>query len=73
MGSHSHDFHNITQNGSKMCHGSVTGVMRDTTWCGTAVEPSRVAPQCLQGLILEKYCVFIASKGGGEKGASKFG
>ncbi len=33
----------------------------------TAAEPSRVAPQCLQGLKLEKYCVFSASKGGGEK------
>ncbi len=37
----------------------------------TAVEPSRVAPQCLQGL--RKYHVFSASKGGREKGTSKFG
>ena len=28
----------------------------------TAVEPSRVAPQCLQGLILEKYCVSVLVK-----------
>src|SRR5258708_32968920 len=31
-GSHKSDFHNITQNGSKMCHRSVMGVMCDTTW-----------------------------------------
>src|SRR5258708_3304796 len=29
-GSHESDFHNITQYGSKMCHGSVMGVMCDT-------------------------------------------
>ncbi len=33
-GSHKSDFHNITQYGSKMCHGSVTGVTCDTTRCG---------------------------------------
>ncbi len=34
-GSHESDFHNITQNGSKMCHRSVMGVMCDTTQCSS--------------------------------------
>ncbi len=35
-GSHMSDFHNyITQNGSKMCLGSVTCVTCDTTWHGS--------------------------------------
>src|SRR5258706_7339111 len=30
-GSHESDFHNITQNGPKMCHRTVTGVTCDTS------------------------------------------
>src|SRR5258707_1857489 len=33
-GSHESDFHNITQNGPKMCHRTVTGVTCDTSRCG---------------------------------------
>src|SRR5260221_1731627 len=32
-GSHKSDFHNITQNGPKMCHRTVTGVTCDTSQC----------------------------------------
>ncbi len=37
------NFHNITQNGSKMCHGSVTGVTCDTTWHG--LPPFGLSPE----------------------------
>src|SRR5260370_25727104 len=44
-GSHESDFHNITQNGPKICHRTVTGVTCDTSRCGARhCPPLRAQP-----------------------------